>query len=50
VILSSLGTIGVCAIVVLVAVVATINAWHRLGLGLVGCVQIIGQHAAEIII
>jgi hypothetical protein len=50
VLLSFVGTVWVIAIVVLVAVVATINAWHRLGLGLVGCVQIIGQHAAEIII
>jgi len=48
VLLSLLGTIGVCAVVVVVTVGPTINTWHRLGIG--WRVEIIGQHAVEVII
>jgi hypothetical protein len=48
VLLSFVGAVWVIALFVLVHIVPTVGA--GLGLGFVGCVQIIGQHAAEIII
>jgi hypothetical protein len=42
--------VRVCAVVVVVAVVATVDAGQGLGFWLLWCVQIVNQHTAEVII